>query len=134
MVLDRREIKVVNCQYGGKPFFVAVATAKGQAKEIESGMIIPALSGKGKYGSKTEYDWRIIYHRKSKPNWFSEKQFTLLATNATTAVSGSTNAQNAEMIPISDKTKFTITSVPMRISISDKGVKIKKKGIRESPQ
>jgi len=130
--LDKPEVKVVTAEYNGKPFFTAIATAKGRAKKIKGGISVQAISGKGAYDSEIEYDWRIFLHRESKPDWFPEEQFELLATNATTAVSGSMNAQKAEIIPISDKTEFSIVSVPTRISISDKGIKIRKKKTRKS--
>ena len=123
MVLDKPEIKVVSAQYGRKPFFVAIGTAKGKAKEIEGGISIPAMSGKGGYDSKTEYDWKIIYHRKSRPDWFPPEQFSLLATNATTAVSGSINARNAKMIPISGKEAFDVKVEGNRIlSVGHEGI------------
>jgi len=126
MALDKAEIKVVGGEYRGKPFFAAIGTVKGRARKIEGAASAKEISGKGAYESGAVIDWRIYLHRKSKPDWFPQEQYTLLATNATTAVSGSIDAQNAKIIPISEEKKFTIKSADMRISISDKGIKVKK--------
>jgi len=126
VILDKDEIMIVGAQLGKKPIFLGVGTAREQAKEIEGKIGLKEAAGAHKV--TRELDWRLFYKPENLPGWFPIEHLTPLATNATTAISGSINALKAKMIPISGEKEFSITP---DISISGEGLEIKRKELRK---
>lgn len=130
VILDKSGITIVGAQLGKKPILLGIGTTRKEAKEVEGKIGLGQAGGEaaGAHKQTKELDWKVFYKPVNLPGWFPVEHLTALASGAITATTGSINALDAKVIPISEEKKITITP---DISISDKGIRVNKKVIHE---
>lgn len=126
VILDRKDIRIVEARYLDKPFFFGVGTIGGQARGIEAevgvGGIEPKFSGRGGYKSEKEFRWNLYFNQNNMSGFLPMDQFGRFAAATTTLVSGAELPLDTPITPLPEE-GLELGDVV----ISDKGVDIRKK-------